>query len=502
MSKRITIESLTLLRKSFRENIQEILDNDDFDMSSIEVRDVKYPSISQDSLNSFYNQFETDPKNEFELARILYESLLLDPHMASDNLYWVYLNLKYFFSYIKRRWIERKDEDDEEKLSDRFERFFLALKPSQNNLIKSPIAGLWWSVHLTINDDNPADKYHYTKIFLSDRNLRDKNVGSYQFIRHKPTIFALLDFYNENKDALLNGKRIGSEAVAQQTSKALNQIGALTVLSFLTQKETKEKLDRYRESILNRAQGVKEGKVISREKTQKEDSLYATENKIISAGSYKSDPPRKNIEKPAPKPYSASSNTRRNGKWPRYFNLNDNGSYCVTSVPNKSYKYQVLIKEEFQRGYLLVCYNEDGNINKVTVESLLRRNRLEYKNGLYTGQTLKRLLLVPEQAIIGIFYDYQGVRYFKAHLSSKFKNNNSTVRLQGYKTLYDHYDSGSIDFIVLPIDIENNISKLIFSSLTASGKPINNSYYGEEFFIISKYAPEYFKEARTGSLFD
>ncbi|QAA80881.1 hypothetical protein EI546_03665 [Aequorivita sp. H23M31] len=500
MSKRITIESLTQLRKSFRENIQAILDGHEFDMTSIEVRDVQYPSISQHTLTSFYHQFETEPKNEFELAKILYESLPLDPQMASDNLYWVYFNLKYFFSYIKRRWIEHKDEDDEGKLSERFERFFLALKPSQNNLIKSPIAGLWWSVHLTINDDNPSDKYHYTKIFLSDRNLRDKNVGTYQFIRHQPTIFALLDFYNENKDASRDGKRIGSEAVAQQTSRALNQIGALTVLSFLTQEEIKEKLDRYKESILNRAQGVKEGKVKSREKTQKEESTDVPEQKIISAGSYAAEPTRKNIEKPNPK--SVSTNNKRNGKWLRYFNLNDNGGYCVTSVPNNNYKYQVPIKEEFQQGHLLICYNEDGNINKVTVESLLRRNRLEYKNGLYAGQTLKRLLLIPNQAIIGIFYDYNGVRYFKAHLSSKFKNNNSTVGLQGYKTLYDHYDSGTIDYIMLPKDIEDSIDKLIFNSLTALGKSINNPHYREEFFVISKYAPEYFTGSGTGSLFD
>src|SRR5690606_13356230 len=136
-------------------------------------------------------------------------------------------------------------DEDEDQLVSKFEQLFLAIKPSQNNLIQSAIAGLWWAVHLTV-DVNSKDKYYYTKIFLSDRNLRLKNSGTYQLARHKDTLYAFLDFYNENKDAKWEGIRIGSEAVAQQTSKVLNQIGALVLLSYLSKEEIKEKLDTYK----------------------------------------------------------------------------------------------------------------------------------------------------------------------------------------------------------------------------------------------------------------
>lgn len=268
MSKRITTESLTLLRKNFRDDIETIISKDEFDITKIEIQNVKYPTIKENNQSDFYNQFYLDSKNEFALAKIIYESLDLTEQQASDNLYWIYLNLNYFFKYIKERWVERENDDDDEKLSKRFENFFLALRSSQNNLIKSPIAGLWWSIHLTLDVNHPKGKYYYSKIFLSERNLRDKNVGTYQLIRDRNTLFALLEFYDENKDAEYNGERIGSEAIAQQTSKMLNQIGALTLLSYLTKEEIKDKLETYKTVILKRAYKTKRAKATSRERIQ------------------------------------------------------------------------------------------------------------------------------------------------------------------------------------------------------------------------------------------
>lgn len=57
--------------------------------------------------------------------------------------------------------------------------------------------------------------------------------------------------------------------------------------------------------------------------------------------------------------------------------------------------------------------------------------------------------------------------------------------LQGYKTLYSSYDK--VEYIILPISIEEDINKLIFKSLTSAGKSFNNSYYKKEFEIINSY---------------
>ena len=96
-------------------------------------------------------------------------------------------------------------------------------------------------------------------------------------------------------------------------------------------------------------------------------------------------------------------------------------------------------------------------------------------------------MLIPKEAIIGIVYKVNGERFFKAHLSSKFKENNETLGLQGYKTMYSDFDQGEIDYYWLPIELEYELSKLIFSSLRASGKSFNNRYYKKEFEIINSY---------------
>jgi hypothetical protein len=182
--------------------------------------------------------------------------------------------VSHFFDYIYQRWInkpeeESVDEDVEEFDSREIDRYFISLESSQNSLIKSPIAGLWWAIELTIDlDPKSEDKYYYSKIFLSDRNLRDKNLGTYQFIRNKNILFALLEFYQENKDSEFNNERIGSEAIAQQMSKTLNQIGGLTLLSYLSKTEICNILNQNKDLIINRAIKLKELKRVSRERVQ------------------------------------------------------------------------------------------------------------------------------------------------------------------------------------------------------------------------------------------
>jgi hypothetical protein len=113
MSKIVTTEGLSLLRDEFKnlENLDNFLDKykgDTFDFTTVEIdENTDYPNIEKDVLNSFYSAYKSDPKDEFSLAKILYEALPLDANQASNNLYWLYLNLDSFFSYIKERWIQQ-----------------------------------------------------------------------------------------------------------------------------------------------------------------------------------------------------------------------------------------------------------------------------------------------------------------------------------------------------------------------------------------------------------
>ncbi len=272
MSKIISVEGLTNLRFKIKEvdggriTMSELVDAIDY------LPAPDFPEISYQFQKLFFETFESDRKNEFNLAKLLFENIRLNRSQAANNQYWTYLNINWFFKFIYERWInqvkgESIEIDYDEYNSKEIDRYFISLEPSQNSLIQSPIAGLWWAIELTI-DESLEDKYHYSKIFLSDRNLRDKNLGTYQFIRNKNILFALLDFYQSFKDVEYKSERIGSEAIAQQMSKTLNQIGGLTVLSYLSKREISEILNQNKDLIIRRAYKLKELKKVSREKMQ------------------------------------------------------------------------------------------------------------------------------------------------------------------------------------------------------------------------------------------
>jgi hypothetical protein len=481
MSKLFTTESLSFLRDEFK-NYDDLdlflakYQNEDFDFSNVElIDDNNYSSIAKASVNEFYNAFRDNPKDEFSLARILYESLKLDSSQASNNLYWLYLNFSSFFSYIKERWVQKLNEDAE-LMTDEIEKFFLSLEPSQNSLLKSPIAGLWWAIHLTV-DDSLEDKYYYSKIFMSERNLRDKNMGSYQLIRDKEVFEAVLDFYRMHKDAEFEGKRIGSEAIAQQTMKALNQIGGLTVLSYLTKAEVFEKMQQFKSTIFQRAREVQLDKKKSRIKME----LQRNNEPEMTSKTEKS----YNEDKEKPKVLNEVHSAKVTGKILKHFNLNKSGEYNLTDISTSTFDFSIPISDNFINGDLLMCYNESGYINRVQVSEILKKKRELYQNGIYQNNTIQSISTSKREALIGIIYYKEGAKYFKCHYTNQLKDNNGNVGLQGYKMMYEAYDK--IEYITLPIELSISLDRLIFKSLGASGKLFSNPNYKKEFEIINSY---------------
>lgn len=473
MSKAINTVALSRLRELSEDEIHNLLKFDEFSFNGYEVESINNPDMDMSNAESFYYQFAIDESNEFELAKIIYESLPMTREQASNNKYWTYLNLKYFFRYIKERWLLKSKSIDEVTTKD-FSDAFLITQSSQNTLIKAPVAGLWWAVHLTIDPSNTEDKYYYTRIFLSDRNLRDKNLGTYRLIRDNNTLKALLDFYVQNKNEDFEGKSIGSEAMAQQMTKMLNQIGGLTLLSFLSKEEILAKLNLYHSTVKKRAYNVKLGKVVSREKKvreknremeeQENDSLETIEASIKSSGV----PPFK------------------------VFNLNKEGEYKITDNIDSSFDYHAEIHHIDKKGHLLMCYQE-GYINRVTVSSLLLKIGPLYQNGLYRKNKTsdfykpKELFVINESALIGISYIMDGVQYFKVHESNQFKEDNKNVGLQGLKVTYGNFKRGSVRYYILPNYLRKDLNRLVMSSFTASGAKIRSRSYREEHKILSKY---------------
>lgn len=466
MSKLITIDSLTNLRRLFREKgeINPLIDSGFFTShndSIIQFIDAPdYPDLISNVVAEFYSTFESNPKNEFELAKIIYENIRINRAQAANNQYWVYVNLTYFRDFIKKRWIKINEEDQNEIDNIKIDRYFLAVESSQNSLIKSPIAGLWWAIELTI-DLSLEDPYYYSKIFLSDRNLRDKNMGTYKLIRHKYIFQAMLEFYEKYKNSLHESKRIGSEAIAQQLSKTINQIGGLTLLSYLSKDEISDKLEEYKDLILLRARNVQVRKVISREKIQSEKKSLI--------------------------------NSQINSPISKYFNISSYGLYCLKDNPDsENFEFNIPIHEDEVEGFMMFCYNENGKINRVNIFSILQKKKEIYRNGIFLGNTINNIFNVnDENDIIGILITRNNEKYFKGHLVHTYKENNSNVGLSGYKSLYEEYDS--VIYFRIPSNLHIEIKRLVPSSFTAKCTLLKNKYYQKEWDVLKRYFPTYFK---------
>jgi len=196
----------------------------------------------------------------------------------------------------------------------------------------------------------------------------------------------------------------------------------------------------------------------------------------------------------------------------RYFNLYKSGIYVLTVDEPLEADYVIPINSNYKNGYLLQCY-KSGHINKVYISILLSKKvGKEYMNGLNRNDELINIELIDSEKIIGIYFNENGINKFKAHLTEKISSREQ-LHLQGYKVMYMDFES--INYKIMPLEILDDINRLVFQSFTANGKPIDNNYYNSEWSIIKSYTSkdlpsekEEFKESvqqikfDTPSLFD
>lgn len=175
----------------------------------------------------------------------------------------------------------------------------------------------------------------------------------------------------------------------------------------------------------------------------------------------------------------------RTDKILRYFNLFNSGTYILTDKEPLEADYVIPIQEIHKSGFLLQCYNS-GHINKVHIPVLLsKRIGKEYMNGLNRDGELMHIQIVESERIIGIYFNENGKRKFKAHLSENISTREQ-LHLQGYKVIYNDFDQ--IEYNIMPLEIYNDISRLVFQSFTANGKPVDNKYYEYEWSVIKRHS--------------
>ena len=170
----------------------------------------------------------------------------------------------------------------------------------------------------------------------------------------------------------------------------------------------------------------------------------------------------------------------------RYLNLFKTGTYILTKdEPLEEADYVVRIEEMHREGFLLQCYRS-GHINKVNISVLLSKKiEKEYKNGLNKDEQLLHIEAIDSEKIIGIYFSENGERKFKAHMTD-FIPARELLQLQGYKVIYNK-DFQRVKFKVLPVEIKNDIDRLVFKSFSAVGKLVDHINFKDEWKILEKY---------------
>lgn len=162
----------------------------------------------------------------------------LEPIQASDERLWVYLSHVDLYSYMVKRWNAVHDNTAKDGKEYILEHWFLS-SSAQSSLVRHALAGLWWSVYLSV-DETKTDKYELTKILFRQLDFPTRTLGTYKLGRHKEAVIGILEFIKE-KDTLFKNK---FEDKTRFITKHLNVVGGVKPISYYDRNFFKSELEK------------------------------------------------------------------------------------------------------------------------------------------------------------------------------------------------------------------------------------------------------------------
>ncbi|MFC4722734.1 DUF6339 family protein [Geojedonia litorea] len=218
---------------------EELYKNNEFiyDKNQVYV----FPNIEQ--TEGLVNKL--DISDDCKTAIAIYEAFeKLEPIQASDERLWVYLAHADLFPYMIRRWSDvytGKSINPSKYISDHW---FLD-SSAQSSLLRHAIAGLWWSVYLSV-DETKNDKYELTKILFRQLDFPTRTLGTYKLGRHKEAVLGILEFIQEHEDLFKNK----FETKTRFVTKHLNVVGGVKPISYYDRHFFKLELEKVTGDIL------------------------------------------------------------------------------------------------------------------------------------------------------------------------------------------------------------------------------------------------------------
>lgn len=460
-----TIKDLKIKVKEMNGNLLGYYTQDEFKPDNSFRFATEESEVSETDANLVTRMIAALEQNEteFEAGKLLFEKIKLNPKQASDIGFWTYHNHYTFYQYISKRWGDVWDEEKEVvNPSTYIVNHWIQSNSSQQELIKYPISGLWWSFYLTV-DEEREDKYELTKIFFKNYSLRVVQMGQTRFARHKPAIQGVLEFIKEN-----NLEKKSLEQSARAIVPYINLLGGIRPLSYFDKDWFKTKLKkRFGEQI----------------KAGQKLFIRPDELKII-------------------KQNNAANNLADTKKQPenfdRYLCLNaESGNYMISSQSDDNWDYCIGLDFEIKDQFLIHFYQE-GKIKKTKLNGSLSNKTVDrskpYSNGKCPRLTLTGVQLINQPVLFGIAYKTRNGIFFKAmdeQNLENFRTDNSDLNQEGKKVLYldEPFQSA---YKILPHEIMDTLGTLVQQSPTSKGAEITNKYHSDKWKALKNYWAELF----------
>lgn len=147
----------------------------------------------------------------------------LTPLQAINVQFWESLCLTDLFPYVRDRWELRKAEDESELIRRILNHFTVM----ENGIIRQSLGGLWWLVHLTV-DESRDNRFELTEMLFKNARLRFMRFGSGLVIQHKEAAIGILQFLKDYEKYITSMQNI-----ADNMTSYFNKLGAVKQLTSL-----------------------------------------------------------------------------------------------------------------------------------------------------------------------------------------------------------------------------------------------------------------------------
>lgn len=182
--------------------------------------------------------------NDAENAKRIFRAFqFLTPLQASDTRLWTYLAHVDLYPYMSARWSVVKDGEAKDPSGYILSHWFIS-SPSQGNLVRHALAGLWWSAYLS-HDASRDDPFELTDVLYTQLDLATRTLGTYKLARYKPAVLGILEFIKKNPELFKDR----FESKQRFVTKHLNQIGGVKPLPFFDKDFFIDTLDSARKRI-------------------------------------------------------------------------------------------------------------------------------------------------------------------------------------------------------------------------------------------------------------